>query len=89
MSDGRHLLTASAHTSTGRSTQDTIQIIVNRHGQYDVPERSPVDRENAAGAWPEKHILGTRLGPNENGHPWPPRHDSKHRLKAPGARGQA
>jgi Icc protein len=89
MSDGLHRLSVSALTSTGRSAQDTIQIIVDRHGQYDVPERSPVDRENAVGAWPEKQILGTRLGPNENGHPWPPRQESQRCLKVPGARGHA
>ena len=27
------------------------------------------------GAWPEKHILGTQLGPHENGDPWPPRRE--------------
>ena len=43
-----------------------------RDGCRDRPARRPVDYENALGEWPEKHILGTQLGPNENGHPWPP-----------------
>ncbi len=30
------------------------------------PIRSSIDSENALGAWPEKHILGTRLEPNKN-----------------------
>jgi Icc protein len=73
--DGRHELTVTARTSDGRIGGDTIQVLVNKAGEYDAPIRSAVDYENALGAWPEKHILGTQLGPNENGHGWPPRRE--------------
>jgi hypothetical protein len=40
---------------------------------YTPPPRSPIDYENAIGAYPAKGILGTQLGPNQNGTkgPWP------------------
>jgi hypothetical protein len=28
------------------------------------------DQDNAIGAWPERGILGTQLGPNKNGRKW-------------------
>jgi hypothetical protein len=73
--DGLHQLTVKAKTSDGHTGSDTIQALVNRTGEYDAPLRSDVDYENAFGAWPEKHILGTQLGPNENGHGWSPRRE--------------
>jgi len=30
------------------------------------------------GEWPEKHILGAQLGPNENGRHWPSRRQREH-----------
>ena len=73
--DGLHELTVTAKTAGGHSGSDTIQVLVSKAGKYDAPVRSDVDFENAFGAWPEKHILGTHLGPNENGHGWPPRRE--------------
>jgi hypothetical protein len=75
ISNGPHVLSVTARTPDGKTANDSIAIYVNRQGVYDAPSRRDVDYENATGAWPEKHILGTQLGPNENGHPWPPRRD--------------
>ncbi len=73
--DGSHELTVTARDVNGREANDRIVVCVNRRGEYDPPARREPDYENAMGAWPEKHILGTQLGPNENGHPWPPRRE--------------
>ncbi len=72
IADGSHVLTVNARTADGQTGEDGITIYVNQQGKYDPPARRPVDYENALGEWPEKHVLGTQLGPNENGHPWPP-----------------
>ena len=73
--DGLHQLTVRAKTSDGQTGSDTIQVLFNKAGKYDAPFRGTIDYENAFGAWPEKQILGTQLGPNENGHGWPPRRE--------------
>jgi Icc protein len=73
--NGLHRLTVTASTKDNRSASDTILVGVNRSGQGETRIRSAVDYENTLGAWPEKHILGTQLGPNENGHGWPSRHE--------------
>jgi len=75
VANGSHVLTVSARTTDGQTGEDSITIYVNQKGKYDPPARRHVDYENALGEWPEKHILGTQLGPNENGHPWPPRRE--------------
>jgi 3',5'-cyclic AMP phosphodiesterase CpdA len=77
--DGLHRLTVTARTEDNRSASDTILVQVNTTGIYESCNRRPVDYENTLGPWPEKHILGTQLGPNENGHPWPP---SRERARA-------
>ena len=68
--DGPHRLTVRAETTLGRVGEDTITVLCNQAGHYDPPSRSAVDLENAIGAYPEKGVLGTQLGPNKNGHPW-------------------
>jgi hypothetical protein len=72
LADGVHRLSIRAETIDGRRTSDTISILVNQSGEYREPVRHPVDYENAIGAYPEKCILGTQLGPNDNGTkgPW-------------------
>jgi Icc protein len=72
IADGSHVLAVRAQTTNGQTGEDSITIYVNQQGKYDTPARQSVDYENALGEWPEKHILGTQLGPNESGHPWPP-----------------
>lgn len=75
MKNGLQMLRVRARTSDGRTADDCIRAWVDREGTYEAPARRDVDYENAFGAWPEKHILGTQLGPNENGHAWPPKHE--------------
>ena len=65
----------------GKTVTDRVRILVNQKAQYNQPARRPVDYENAAGEWREKHILGTQLGPNENGRHWHSRHDAERRGK--------
>jgi hypothetical protein len=78
LSDGVHPFIVRAHTTSGRLAEDKILVLVRQDGKYDSCPRKLVDYENAFDAWPEKHILGTQLGPNENGHGWP----SRRRLKS-------
>ena len=54
-----------AETVDGREAFDEVQILD--------PQRTlvaPRDQDNAIGAWPERHILGTQLGPNKSGRKW-------------------
>jgi Icc protein len=73
--NGSHELMVSARDADGRTANDRITVHVNRKGEYAPPARREPDYQNAIGAWTEKHLLGTQLGPNENGHPWPPRRE--------------
>lgn len=75
IADGQHSVTVRAATCDGQTGADRIEVLVSRHGAYQPPPRFPVDYENAVGAWPDKSILGTQLGPNENGRHWPSRHE--------------
>ncbi len=71
--DGPCLIRVEARTIDGRGASDEITSIVNQSGDYVLPVRHEIDYENTVGPWPEKGILGTQLGPNENGTkgPWP------------------
>jgi hypothetical protein len=73
--NGLHRLTVTAGTKDNRSTNDSILVLANRSGYVESRIGSAVDYQNTLGSWPEKHILGTQLGPNENGHQWPSRRD--------------
>ena len=75
--DGTHVLSVTATTAASQTT-DSISILVNQRGAYTRPVSRALDYENALGEWPEKHILGTLLGPNENGRHWPSRNERKH-----------
>ena len=70
-SDGMHSLVVQARDCHGHCADDEILTFVNQSGDYRRASRGTVDLENALGAWPEKHILGTQLGPNRNGRKWP------------------
>jgi 3',5'-cyclic-AMP phosphodiesterase len=61
-------LSVEATDATGGSDVDTIDVAVPG---YRPPDRRP-DRSdaNTVGAWPERHLLATRLGPNRNGRKW-------------------
>ena len=71
--DGVHTISVRAHNGEKSEATDTISVLVSQSGHYAAPERSPIDYENTIGAYPTKGILGTQLGPNENGTkgPWP------------------
>ena len=68
-SDGPHRIIVRAVTSQG-SAADTIAVLSSQSGAYELPSRSAVDVDNAIIAYPEKGLLGTRLGPNANGRKW-------------------
>jgi len=40
-----------------------------------------LDDHTWAGEWPEKHIFGSQLGPNENGRHWPSRRQREHAVQ--------
>ena len=71
VADGSHHIAVRA-ADHGKRAQDEITVLVNQAGDYPLPVRSALDYENAIGAYPAKGILGTQLGPNENGTkgPW-------------------
>ncbi|HEX4165566.1 MAG TPA: hypothetical protein VHZ55_08830 [Bryobacteraceae bacterium] len=52
---------------------DEIAIPVSQTGESAASARRLIDFKNATGAYPASGILGTQLGPNENGAkgPWP------------------
>lgn len=70
--DGTHRISVRVTTRRNWQAHDEISVFVNQAGQYQPPERSAIDYENVIGAHPDKGILGTQLGPNENGTkgPW-------------------
>jgi Icc protein len=71
LSDGRHALTVEAHDIEGNIGHDAITVSVARSGPSTPPPRVRDGSDcNAIGAWPEKGILGTQLGPNKNGRKW-------------------
>jgi 3',5'-cyclic-AMP phosphodiesterase len=43
---------------------------MSQSGHYQAPPRRPGDDGNTIGAYPEKGIFGTQLGPNKNGRKW-------------------
>jgi hypothetical protein len=56
--------------SSGAFAEDVVTALSNQSGRYIPPSRFQGDDGNAIGAYPEKGILGTQLGPNKNGRPW-------------------
>jgi hypothetical protein len=71
LADGLHRLTITATDADGGTGTETITFRVSRDGAYDAPARHAdgSDRDSL-GAWPEKHLFGTQLGPNRNGRKW-------------------
>jgi 3',5'-cyclic-AMP phosphodiesterase len=68
--NGVHRVTVQVQSADGRTGTDTISVLTNQSGRYAAPSRRPGDHSNAIGAFPEKGILGTQLGPNKNGRKW-------------------
>ena len=61
-------LTVRSSDAAGKSDADTIRVAGT---SYCAPQRRADGSDaDAIGAWPEKHILGTQLGPNRNGRKW-------------------
>ncbi len=69
-SDGPHDITVVARCADGRTAVDTISVLTNQSGRYQMPPRRPSDNVNAIGPYPSKGLLGTQLGPNKNGRKW-------------------
>jgi len=70
LADGEHQLTVWAVNQKGEASKDTINLLIDRAGSYQQPQPKPIDMGNRIGAYPEKGIPGTLLGPNLLGHPW-------------------
>jgi hypothetical protein len=61
-------LTVRSSDAAGNSDADTIRVAGR---SYRAPQRRADGSDaDAIGAWPEKHIFGTQLGPNRNGRKW-------------------
>ena len=71
--DGAHRIVLRAEVEGNGRATDEICVVVNQAGVYTSPKHSSIDFENTIGAHPGKGILGTQLGPTENGTkgPWP------------------
>jgi 3',5'-cyclic-AMP phosphodiesterase len=64
------VLTVEARDNFGDIDTDTDTIQVAVRG-YRPPNRAADGSDaDTIGAWPERHILGTQLGPNRNGRQW-------------------
>jgi 3',5'-cyclic-AMP phosphodiesterase len=64
----RFAVTVEATDALGNTDTDTI--VVATPG-FRPPDRTAKSSDaDAVGAWPERHLLGTRLGPNCNGRQW-------------------
>jgi 3',5'-cyclic-AMP phosphodiesterase len=66
--------------ASGQSFQLSVRVIDQQHNQdtdtievapYRVTEGKPTGSDaGSLGAWPERHLFGTQLGPNRNGRTW-------------------
>ena len=62
------VLTVEATDTLGQTDSDTIEVAVP--GYLAPPRRADGSDADAVGAWPSRHLLGSRLGPNRNGRQW-------------------
>ena len=67
--DGVHDLAVEAQNTEGQSATDSIRVVVGASTCKAVV-RADRDQDNTIGAWPERGLLGTQLGPNKNGRKW-------------------
>lgn len=67
--DGVYDLVVEAKDAEGRIAKDSIRMVLGV-AAYKAVERAERDQDNAIGAWPERGLLGTQLGPNRNGRKW-------------------
>ena len=69
--DGLHELVVTAQDKAGGSDQDRIMVRVSRNGVPTAKARDGTAFDGLiVGAWPEKGIPGTQLGPNKHGRKW-------------------
>jgi hypothetical protein len=69
LADGVHPLTVDISDQDGKTAQDDIRLVLGA-SSYKPPQRSERDQDNAVGAWPDRGMMGTQLGPNKNGRKW-------------------
>lgn len=65
---GAHRIVVRAITHSGDSDSDAIDIVVGAAASPAMPSLG--SDAHSIGAWPERHVLGTQLGPNRNGRKW-------------------
>ncbi len=65
--DGLHNLLVAANDAYGTTMKGSLRL---RIGEYPQRNVSSIDHENSIGAWSERGLLGTQLGPNKNGRKW-------------------
>ena len=64
---GPQRLHVQATRASGTPLEGAIELVA---GEMSPHRYAPVDQDNAIGAWEERGILGTQLGPNKNGRKW-------------------
>lgn len=69
LEDGIRTLLVEATDQAGKQATDEIHMVVGVN-VYKAPARATRDQDNALGAWPERGIFGTQLGPNKFGRKW-------------------
>jgi 3',5'-cyclic-AMP phosphodiesterase len=69
LADGVQPLRVAITDQNGKTAEDNIRLVLGVSA-YKIAERSERDQDNAVGAWPERGLLGTQLGPNKNGRKW-------------------
>ena len=67
--DGVYALSAKVQDMDGNTAEDSIRMVLGASA-YQAQERQERDQDNAVGAWPERGLMGTLLGPNKNGRKW-------------------
>ncbi len=65
--EGVHFLKVSIEDARARVASDEIRITIGQRAEREYMQR---DQNNALEAWPEHGLLGSQLGPNNNGKKW-------------------
>ena len=65
--DGVSQLHARAEDDAGNHGEDLVQL---RVGPRTLVQHAAIDQDNAVGAWTDRDLLGTQLGPNKYGRKW-------------------
>jgi hypothetical protein len=67
---GVHSLGVEPSDEAGRTTLDAVRVALRSSDASKTELRPGRDLDNVLGAWPERNIPGTQLGPNKNGRKW-------------------